>query len=202
MLPLRNLAAGADGEDFADGLTDEIIRNLATFDGLSVRSRTSSFAFKNKALDARRIGAELNADYLIEGSILRSDGRLRINAQLIRVAGDVPVWAERFDRDIKDVFRIQDEISRAIVDKLRLALGRGQRRYQTDVNAYNVYLQARALNQRRGTAAATGATELFSDVIERDGSFAPAHAGLALAYAVMSTSYDGPAFARTLPLIR
>ena len=146
VLPLRNLAGAPEGDDFADGLTDEIIRNLAAIDGLSVRSSTSSFAFKGRPLDARSIGRELNADYLIEGSILRADGRLRVNAQLIRVAGDVPLWAERFDRDVDDVFQIQDEISRAIVDKLRLALGRGQRRYQTDVNAYGLYLKARALN--------------------------------------------------------
>ena len=108
-------------------------------------SRTSSFAFKDKPRNLREVGQQLGANLVVEGSVLRSGNKLRINAQLVQVAGDVPLWAERFDRELKDVFAIQDEISRAIVNKLRLTLGRGQRRYDTNLEAYELYLKAHAL---------------------------------------------------------
>ena len=139
MLPLQNLSAEPDSDYFADGLTDEIIRNLAVIKGMEVRSRTSSFAFKDKPRDLRDIGQQLGVNLVVEGSIMRSGSKLRINAQLISIAGDVPLWAEQFDRELKDVFAIQDEISRAIVNKLRLTLGRGQRRYETNLEAYELY---------------------------------------------------------------
>ena len=120
MLPLKNLSAESDSDYFVDGLTDEIIRNLAVIEGLEVRSRTSSFAFKDKPRNLRDVGEQLGVNLIVEGSIMRSGSRLRINAQLVQVAGDVPLWAERFDRELKDIFAVQDEISRAIVNKLRL----------------------------------------------------------------------------------
>ena len=92
---------------------------------------------------------------------------MRINAQLVQIAGDVPLWAERFDRELKDIFAIQDEISRAIVNKLRLTLGRGQRRHDTNLEAYELYLKGRALAVRRGTVNAQKAAELFEQVIEK-----------------------------------
>ncbi len=150
VLPLKNLSAEPDSEYFVDGLTDEIIRNLAVIKGLEVRSRTSSFAFKDKARNLRDVGEQLGVNLVVEGSIMRSGSKLRINAQLFRVADDVPLWAERFDRELKDVFVIQDEISRAIVNRLRLTLGKGQRRYETNLEAYELYLKGRAL------VAATG----------------------------------------------
>ena len=87
--------------------------------------------------------------------MLRAGSRLRINAQLVEVSGDKPLWSERFDRELTDIFAIQDEISRAIVNKLRLTLGRGQRRYDTNPDAYELYLKAQAIGQRRGTANAS-----------------------------------------------
>ena len=186
VLPLKNLSAEPDSEYFVDGLTDEIIRNLAVIEGLEVRSRTSSFAFKDKPRNLRDVGEQLGVNLVVEGSIMRSGSKLRINAQLVPIAGDVPLWAERFDRELKDVFVIQDEISRAIVNKLRLTLGRGQRRYETNLEAYELYLKGHALVVRRGTSNAQKAAELFEQVIERDPVFAPAYAGLADAYAFMS----------------
>ena len=191
VLPLKNLGEGQDSDYFVDGLTDEIIRNLAVIDGLHVRSSTSSFAFKGKPRNVREVGEQLGANLVVEGSVLRSGGRLRINAQLIQVAGDVPLWSERFDRELKDVFAIQDEISRAIVNRLRLTLGRGQRRYDTNLETYDLYLKARALNERRGNESSKEAAELFRQVVGRDPAFAPAYAGLAQAYAFMSTDYFG-----------
>ena len=186
VLPLKNLSAEPDSDYFVDGLTDEIIRNLAVIDGLEVRSRTSSFAFKDKPRNLRDLAEQLGVNLVVEGSVLRSGPKLRINAQLVQVAGDVPLWAERFDRELKDIFAIQDEISRAIVNKLRLTLGRGQRRYDTNLEAYELYLKAHALVDRRGVVNAQKAAELFEQVIAKDPVFAPAHAGLANAYAFMS----------------
>lgn len=186
VLPFKNLSDDPNDEYFADGLTDEIIRNLSVIDGLEVRSRTSSFAFKGKPRNVRDVGQQLTANLVMEGSILRSGERLRINAQLVRVADDRPLWSQRFDRQLKDVFAIQDEISRAIVNELRLTLGRGQRRYNTNLPAYDAYLKARALVRNHGPAEARIAAGLFNQVIAKDPGFAPAYAGLADAWAAMS----------------
>lgn len=202
VLPLKNLSGEPGSDYFVDGLTDEIIRNLAVIDGLEVRSRTSSFAFKDKPRNVRDVGEQLGANLVVEGSVLRSGTRLRINAQLIQVAGDVPLWAERFDRELKDVFAIQDEISRAIVDKLRLSLGRGQRRYDTNVEAYELYLKSRHLLVRRDHEAAKEAADVFQQVIAKDPSYAPAYAGLAHAYAYWSQNYFGLSFEEGLSLMR
>src|SRR5262249_18815356 len=181
VLPFKNLSSEPASDYFSDGLTDEIIRNLSIIDGLQVRSRTSSFAFKDKPRNIHEVGVELGVNLVLEGSVLRSGDKLRINAQLVRVSDDVPLWSQRFDREVKDVFAIQDEISRGIVNNLRLKLGRGQRRYETSVEAYDLYLRARTLyeipdvfQQRLG---------LFDKAIAKDPSFAPAFAGLAETYA-------------------
>ena len=180
VLPFSNLSVEPESEYFVDGLTDEIIRNLAVIDGLEVRSRTSSFTFKNKPRNTREVGAALQASLVLEGSVLRQGDKLRINAQLVRVADDVPLWSGRFDRELKDVFAIQDEISRSIVNELRLKLGRGQRRYSTTIEAYDLFLKARVLEVRRGDGVRR-AVDLFTEVVEKDPGFAPAYAGLASA---------------------
>src|SRR5262249_12595632 len=148
VLPLINLNQDPATDYFADGLTGEIIRNLSIIDGLTVRSENSSFAFKGKPQKAREAGRELEADYLLEGAVLRSGPQLRINVQLIRASDDSPIWSDRYDRDLKDIFAIQDEISRGIVNNLRLKLGRGRRRYETSTEAYDLYLRARAWRGR------------------------------------------------------
>lgn len=191
VLPLQNLSTEPDGDYFADGLTDEIIRNLAVIDGLDVRSRTSSFYFKERPRNLRDVAEQLGANLVLEGSVLRAGQQLRINVQLVQVAGDVPVWSERFERELRDVFVVQDDISRAIVNKLRLTLGRGQRRYDTDLATYDLYLRARALADRRGPASTRLAADLFDQVVKRDPAFAPAYAGMAFAYAHMAWGYDG-----------
>jgi TolB-like protein len=183
VLPLENLTKDPGNDYFADGLTDEIIRNLAMIDGLAVRSRTSSFAFRGKQGTAREVGAQLKADYLLEGSALRSGTQLRVNTQLIRVRDDFTLWSGRFDRELADVFAIQDEISRGIVNNLRLNLGRGRRRYETSVEAYDLYLRARALQYQGKTVPSI---PLFEQVIGKDPTFAPAYAGLAAAYVFRS----------------
>ena len=191
VLPFDNLSSDPATEPLVDGLTDEIIRNLVSIDGLDVRSRTSSFYFKGKR-DLRHIGEQLNATHVVEGSVVRDGERLRIHAQLVRLPDDVPIWSDRFDRHLADVFAIQDEISRAIVDELRLTLGRGQRRHITDPHTYEQYLQALGLVARRGGEDARRAADLFEHVIARDRSFAPAYAGLARAYGNLANDLANP----------
>jgi TolB-like protein/Tfp pilus assembly protein PilF len=182
VLPFENLSAEPDSDYFVDGLTDEIIRNLAVIKGLEVRSRTSSFAFKNKARNLRDVGEQLGVNVVVEGSILRSGSRLRINAQLVRVADDVPLWTERYDRELKDVFAIQDEISRAIVDKLRLTLGRGQRRHDISFEAYEAYLRGRYFWNQRSADGLRKAITHFQAAVQLDPRYADAYAGIASAY--------------------
>jgi len=176
VLPFENLSHDA-GEDYlADGLTDELIRNLSAFEGLAPRSRTSSFALKGKPRNIRQAGRELAADYIVEGSVLRSGERLRINAQLVRAYDDSPVWSGKYERPASDALAIQDEISRAIVNNLRVKLGRGRRHYEASAEAYDFYLRARAAGLIDGVG-------LFQQAIAKDPSFAPAYAGLASSYA-------------------
>jgi TolB-like protein/DNA-binding winged helix-turn-helix (wHTH) protein/cytochrome c-type biogenesis protein CcmH/NrfG len=190
VLPFKNLSAEAGSDYFSDGLTDEIISNLSVIDGLEVKSQTSSFFFKDKPRSIREVGAQLRAKLVLEGSVLRSGEKLRINARLVRVTDDVPLWSNSFDRELKDVFAIQDEISRSIVNELRLKLGRGQRRYDTNLEAYDLYLKAQMQSETQGLpegrANLLASIDLFEQVIAKDSGFAPAYAGLATAYGRLS----------------
>jgi len=183
VLPLVNLSQDASNDYFADGLTGEIIRNLSIIEGLAVRSQTSSFAFKGKQQNVREAGRQLSADYILEGTVLRAGQQLRITAQLVRVRDDFPMWSGRYDRELTDVFVIQDEISRGIVNSLRLKLGRGRRRYETSTEAYDLYLRASAMELEQGVMGIDKSVGPFEQVIAKDPSFAPAYARLAWAYA-------------------
>jgi TolB-like protein/Flp pilus assembly protein TadD len=181
VLPLVNVSQDPANDYLADGLTDEIIRNLSIIDGLAVRSRTSSFALKGKPLNLREAGRQLGVDYILEGSVLRAGQRLRIDARLVRVRDDFPLWTEQFNKELADVLLIQDEISRGIVNGLRLKLGKGRRRYETSTEAYDLYLRARALSVNDDRAI-----DAFEQAIAKDSSFAPAYAGVAAARAFRS----------------
>jgi serine/threonine-protein kinase len=183
VLPLHSLSPDPANDYFADGLTGEIIRNLSIIEGLAVRSQTSSFAFKGKPQNVREAGRQLAADYILEGTVLRAGQQLRITAQLVRVRDDFPVWSGRYDRELTDVFVIQDEISRGIVNSLRLKLGRGRRRYETSTEAYDLYLRASTLELEQGVAGIGKSVGPFEQVIAKDPSFAPAYAKLAWAHA-------------------
>jgi adenylate cyclase len=196
VLPLINLNQDPSIDYFADGLTGEIIRDLSNIDGLAVRSETSSFSFKGRPPKARDAGKQLDAEYLVEGSVLRSGKQLRINAQLVRASDDFSLWSGRYDRELTDIFAIQDEISRGIVNSLRLKLGRGRRRYETSTEAYDLYLRARSLGAFGGGGPKGFARSipLFDQAIEKDPSFAPAYAGLAQAHVILSgnANFDMP----------
>src|SRR6266567_4674809 len=178
VLPLTNLSQNPADDYFADGITNEIIRNLSIIDGVAVRSQTSSFALKGNPRNVHDAGKQLAVDYILEGSVLRAGRQLRINAQLVRVRDDFPLWSGRYDRELTDIFAIQDEVSRGVVNGLRLKLGRGRRRYETSVEAYDLYLRARSL-QARGLSGRIQSIGPFEEAIAKDSSFAPAYAGLA-----------------------
>jgi adenylate cyclase len=186
VLPLINLDRNPDHDYFADGLTGEIIRNLSIIEGLAVRSQTSSFAFKGKPQNMHDVGKELHAEYVLEGSVLLSGQMLRIDAQLVRVSDDFALWSGKYDREVTDVFAIQEEISRGIVNGLRLKLGGGRRRYETSVEAYDLYLRARAFEDQTALSGLAKSVPFFEQTIVKDPSFAPAYAGLAVADAGMS----------------
>jgi adenylate cyclase len=183
VMPLRNLSPDPTDDYFADGLTGEIIHNLSVIEGLAVRSQTSSFAFKGKQQNVREAARQLAVDYILEGTVLRAGQRLRITAQLVRVRDDFPVWSGGYDRELTDVFVIQDEISRGIVNSLRLKLGRGRRRYETSTEAYDLYLRATASEFQQGIAGIARSVGPFEQVIAKDPTFAPAYARLAWAHA-------------------
>jgi TolB-like protein len=145
VLPLIDASQNSAGDYFADGLTAELISDLSNIEGLAVRSQTSSFVFKGKPRNVRDAGEQLRSDHILEGSVQRDEKRLRVLAQLVRVRDDFPLWSGKYDREVKDTFAIKDEISREIVNSLRLKLGRGRRRYEASGEAYDLYLRARAL---------------------------------------------------------
>ena len=187
VLPFKNLSPEADKDYFVDGLTVEILHNLAGIDGLEVRSQESSFAFKGKPVNLADISNQLAANLFLEGSVRTWGDRLRVDVQLASVAGTV-LWSEQFDRKLEDVFVIQEEIARGIVSRLSLKLGRGQRRPDIDVAGYQMYLRARELHARRGSDAVR-AIPLFQEVVKAHPAFAPAQAALASTAAASAATY-------------
>ncbi len=183
VLPLIDLSQDPASDYFADGLTGEIIHDLSIIDGLEVRSQTSSFVFKGKAKNVRDAGKLLSVDYILEGNTFHAGQQLRINVQLVRVRDDFPVWSDQYDRELTDRIAIQDEISRGIVNSLRLKLGRGRRRYETSAEASELYLRARAFEIQNEASGRNENTSFYEQAIKTDPSFAPAYAGLAAAYA-------------------
>jgi serine/threonine-protein kinase len=180
VLPFESAGADPAGEALADGLTYELIASLAAVQGLSVRAPASSFAFKTGPRDIADAGRQLDADFVLDASIVATAGRLRVNARLIRLDDHAAVWSETFDRQDADAVTVQDDLARAIVNSLRLRFGGGQRKYETAPDLYYQYLRARGLQARRQPRSAARAIDLFEQIVARDPTFAPAAAGLAL----------------------
>jgi adenylate cyclase len=188
VLPFADLSPDQDQEYFCDGMTEEIIDALAKMNGFRVVARTSSFAFKGKQQDIREIGKKLNVATVLEGSVRKDGNRLRVTAQLNSVADGYHLWSETYERELKDVFAVQDEISRAIVDTLQLKLanaGRQARPSSANVEAYDLYLQGRYHWSRWRSEGAERAIEYFQRAIQKDPKYAAAYSGLADSYAWM-----------------
>src|SRR5262245_1712477 len=184
VLPFKNIGVEAGGKDLADGLTVGLIEELARIDGLSVRSQTSSFALENRSPNARDTGRELGANFVVVGSVQQSGDVLRVSAELVRAANETSAWSGHFDRPLTSstgFLAIQDEISRAIVNALRLKLGRGQRRYELSPAVFYKDLRAKLLHQRRGHGGSREAAALFEEIGGRRPDYAPGWAGLATA---------------------
>ena len=190
VLPFTNMSADADNEYFGDGMAEEITNALAQVPGLRVAARTSAFGFKGKTHDLRDIGEKLNVSTVLEGIVRRAGNRVRITAQLIDVDDGLHLWSERFDREMTDIFAIQDEIATAIASKLAVTLRGGTagslvRPSTSNVDAYELYLRARSLMKQRGSALLS-AIELFEQAVALDPAFAPALAHLAQALILAS----------------
>ena len=202
VLPFRNMSADASAEYFSDGMTEEIINALTGLGPLRVAARTSSFAFKGKDTDIRQIGRELGVRVVLEGSVRQAGRRLRITAQLIDVGSGYHLWSERYDREMEDVFAIQDEIAGSIAETLRIRLvpgaeGRPGARGTEDIEAYNDYLKGRYFFNRRQPPEAIAE---FERAIARDPRYTAAYTGLADSYCIFGF-YGGistrDAFARS-----
>ncbi len=189
VLPFINMSADADNEFFADGITEEIINVLSQIEQLHVAARTSSFFFKGKHADMRQIGEQLNVRTVLEGSVRKAGDRLRITAQLVNVVDGYHLWSERYDRELKDIFAIQDEIARSIAERLKLTLEGEQaerlvKAGTENLEAYQLYLKGRALLYRRG-GAIPQAAECFDGAVKLDPDYALAWAGLADSYTTL-----------------
>jgi TolB-like protein/tetratricopeptide (TPR) repeat protein len=190
VLPFTNMSTDPNQEYFCDGITEEVINALAQLEDLRVVARTSAFAFKGEKVDLRDVGRKLNVGTVLEGSVRKSGKRLRIAAQLINVADGYHLWSETYDREMEDVFAIQDDISLAIVDTLKVRLLGDDRtgfagRRTDDIEAYNLYLKGRFYWNERGPSSVRNAQTCFRRAIERDTGFAQAYAGLADTYSVL-----------------
>jgi TolB-like protein/Tfp pilus assembly protein PilF len=191
VLPFVDMSPQKDQEYFCDGMAEELINALTKLEGLRVVSRTSAFQFKGKAFDIRKIGEQLNVASVLEGSVRKTGDRLRITAQLINVVDGFHLWSEKYDREMKDVFDIQDEISRAIVDALKIKLvgeaaTRLVKRYTENLEAYTLYLKGRYYWNKRTEPGLTKGIEYFEKAITKDPGYALAYAGLADCYNVIS----------------
>jgi TolB-like protein len=203
VLPFVNLAGEVEGQYFGDGLSDDVINALVRVPGLRVTARTSSFAFTERGGDVRQIGAKLGVNWLIEGSVRRDRDRVRVSAQLINVRTAYHAWSECYDRQLTDVFAIQDEIARSIAHALsiELALGPPPERPTNDMVAYDLWMRGRSISQRFTPADIVTARECYEAAIARDPRFARPYFGLAelLFYGVqfgLTTSTDDARRAR------
>jgi serine/threonine protein kinase/tetratricopeptide (TPR) repeat protein len=192
VLAFTDMSAAKDQEWFCDGIAEEILNALTPLEGLRVAARTSAFSFKGTSIDLRTIGETLNVTTVLEGSVRRAGDRVRITVQLSDVANGFQLWSERYDRELKDIFDVQDEIAKAIAERLRVTLAGGKddrlvEQGTTNVEAYQLYLKGRALLDRRG-AGVPAALDLLRSAVALDPGYSLAWAGVADAFTVLAYS--------------
>jgi TolB-like protein/Tfp pilus assembly protein PilF len=192
VLPFTNISGDPEQQYFSDGITEDIITELSRFRSLFVIARNSSFAFKSRAIDLREVGRQLGAPYIVEGSVRKSGQRIRISAQLIDAASGNHLWSERYDRDLADIFAIQDEVTAAIAGtvagQVQIAGIESVRRRTGNLAAYDWYLKGLEHGDRAGAEDTLPAMSCFAKAIELDPSFARAHALLAFAQLIDALS--------------
>jgi len=184
VLPFANISADEENEYFCDGLAEELLNALAKIDELKVAARTSAFSFKGKNTEAREIGKTLNVNTVLEGSVRKSGHRIRINVQLVNAADGYHLWSERYDREMQDIFDVQDEITLAVVEALKLKLLGAKKaallkRYTDNTEAYQLYLKGRFHYGKYFEAGWRKAIEYFEQALALEPDYAPAYAGIA-----------------------
>jgi len=198
VLPFVNLSGDPENEYFGDGLAEELLNVLVKIDGLRVTARTSSFQYRGQNQDIRKIGAALGVATILEGSVRKFGQRVRVTAQLIRADDGFHLWSETFDRDLADIFAVQDEISIAIADALRGTFSNGdstdaalkQHRQTTNVAAFEAYLRGRfAMNKRTPESLSQAITD-FRQAISLDANYAAAFSGLSDSYLLQASYAD------------
>ena len=187
VLPFVNMSADPEQEYFCDGISEEIINALSHVEGLKVIARTSAFMFKGKHEDMREIGKKLDVETLLEGSVRKAGNRLRITVQLIKVSDGSHIWSEAYNRELKDVFAIQEEISLAIVENLKIKLLGEEKtamlkRYTDNLEAYNLYLKGSYYSQMLTVDGIKKAFEYYNQAIQKDPDYALAYIGMASNY--------------------
>ena len=190
VLPFADMSPRRDQQYLCDGIAEEILRELARIPELYVASRTSAFQYKNQAADVREIGARLNVGTVLEGSVRRSGDRVRVSAQLVSVDNGYRLWYERYDRDMKDIFAIEDEIAEKIAQALKVTLAEQREspseRTSTAAEAYELFLQGRQFFHQHRRKACEIAIQTFVRAIELDPGYARAYAGLAECHAFLA----------------
>ncbi|MFN2564333.1 MAG: protein kinase [Gemmatimonadaceae bacterium] len=197
VLPLVNVGGDTASEYFAEGMTDELATALGKVGGLRVASRTAAYSFKGKSATPQEIGRTLHVSTFLEGSVRRAGRRLRLTARLTNVSDGLTLWGETYEREVNDVFQVQDEIARAIVGALQIQLGAGSvggahSRGTTNLEAYDLYLRGRYFVNKRGEASLREAIPLFQQAVEKDPGFARAYAGLGDAYGLLPLWSNSP----------
>ncbi len=184
VLPFKDMSPQRDQDYFCEGLAEELINALTQVHGLKVAARTSSFSFKGKDFDIREIGHTLNVTAVLEGSVQKAGNRLRITAQLISISDGYHIWSERFDKNMDDIFAVQDEIAMAIVERLSVKLQKGEKekitkRHTQNKKAYNLYLKGRYFWNRRYKGDMIKAVRFYQKAISKDPDYALPYVGIA-----------------------
>ena len=189
VLPFTNMSGNADQEYFSDGISEDIITDLSKIAGLMVISRNSTFTYKGKAIDAKQVGRDLGVTYVLEGSVRKAGNRVRITGQLIDAVTGGHLWAERYDRDLTDIFEIQDDVTRRIVDALKVTLSPAENARLADsgthnIDAYDYFLRGREflLGENKNREKFEQSLKLFTTALELDPNYSQAYAGLSWAY--------------------
>jgi TolB-like protein/Tfp pilus assembly protein PilF len=183
VLPFVNMSSDTEQEFFSDGLSEELLNLLAKIPDLRVAARTSSFSFKGQNLEIPQIASRLNVAHVLEGSVRKSGNQLRITAQLIRADNGYHLWSETYDRQLDNVFQIQDDIAAAVVDALKITLlGAAPTVRETDPEAYQLFLEGQFIRRQISASTIPKAIDLFKKALEIDPDYAPAWAELAYAY--------------------
>src|SRR5664280_1073107 len=189
VLPFTNMSGDADQEYFSDGISEDIITDLSKISGLMVISRNSTFTYKGKAIDAKQVGRDLGVRYVLEGSVRKAGNRVRITGQLIDAVTGGHLWAERYDRDLTDIFEIQDDVTRRIVDALKVTLSPAENARLADsgthnIDAYDYFLRGREflLGENKNCEKFEQSLKLLTRALELDPNYSQAYAGLSWAY--------------------